>query len=50
VTVGKPPFLGGKLLRAKKATPAKQRLSVLLVARTGFEPVISALRGRCPNR
>lgn len=20
------------------------------VARTGFEPVISALRGRCPNR
>ena len=25
-------------------------LLFFLVARTGFEPVISALRGRCPNR
>lgn len=35
--------------RAKATTRIYRKRAIDLVARTGFEPVIFALRGRCPR-
>ena len=40
---------GMKFLREKTRNKFNMSNLFLLVAHTGFEPVISALRGRCPR-